>query len=62
MKEKVRRQNSTTTSRHISSASLLDVSDGIFQRALLNKLELRWGTHNRSYTVNVQGSHFVPAS
>jgi hypothetical protein len=37
MKEILRRQNSAAISRQVSPASLLDVSAGSFQRALVNE-------------------------
>jgi hypothetical protein len=54
MKEIFRRQNLIAISRQVSPASLLDISAGNFQRALMNEsgsIRSQMGAHNRSRVV-----------
>jgi hypothetical protein len=57
------RQISAAISRQVSSASLLDVSTGNCQRALVDVSRMttnQMGTHNRTETIAVQGSPSAP--
>jgi hypothetical protein len=63
MQEIFRRQNLAAISRHISSASLLDVSASNCQRALVDKsgmIKHQIVTHNRSEIVAVYWSPCAP--
>jgi hypothetical protein len=57
MKEILRSQNSSAISRQVSSASLLNISGGNYQRALVDDSGMiitQMGKHNRSEIVAVQ--------
>jgi hypothetical protein len=64
MKKTLHRQNSAIISSQVSPASLLGVSTGNSQRAVVDKsgiIRNQMETHSRSNMVSVQGSPWAPA-
>jgi hypothetical protein len=63
VEEVLRRQRSEAISRKVTFVSLLHISDGNFQRALVDKAGIitnKMGTHNISEVVSMQGSPCGP--
>jgi hypothetical protein len=63
MKQILRRKNLTAISRHVSPDSVVDVSGGNFQRALICEsgiIRTQVGSHNRSEMVVMLGSPCAP--